>query len=135
MNRLILDTNIVSAYLKRHPLVTPRLTAYYSYFGKLDITIITYYEILKGLYYKDAHGPLRVFWQFIAHTEIHSLNDVAADESAKIAGYLMRIGRENQYDTDVLIAGICILLGYGICTNNEKDFQNIPGLQLENWTK
>jgi len=37
-------------------------------------------------------------------------------------------------DADLLIAASCLVHGYILVTNNKRDFENIEGLQLEDWT-
>ena len=38
-------------------------------------------------------------------------------------------------NADRLIAAHALALGLVLVTNNERDFADIPGLQIENWTK
>jgi len=45
----LIDTDILSMFFRRHPGVTPRLAAYLTRYKKLDISIVTYYEIISGL--------------------------------------------------------------------------------------
>lgn len=36
---------------------------------------------------------------------------------------------------DILLAGHALAIGAVLVTNNEKDFEKIPGLRIENWAK
>jgi tRNA(fMet)-specific endonuclease VapC len=36
-------------------------------------------------------------------------------------------------DFDLLIASTALMLGYRLVTNNERNFQRIGGLDVENW--
>jgi tRNA(fMet)-specific endonuclease VapC len=38
-------------------------------------------------------------------------------------------------DFDLVIASTALMLGYRLVANNERHFQAIPGLAIENWTK
>ena len=37
-------------------------------------------------------------------------------------------------DMDLVIGSTALTLNYHLVTNNEKHFQKIPGLKIENWT-
>ena len=49
MKRCTLDTNIISAFLKKDLRVVSRVSDYLESFDRLTINIISYYEILRGL--------------------------------------------------------------------------------------
>jgi PIN domain nuclease of toxin-antitoxin system len=49
MKRCTLDTNIISAFLKKDLKVVSRVSDYLESFDRLTINIISYYEILRGL--------------------------------------------------------------------------------------
>jgi predicted nucleic acid-binding protein len=34
---------------------------------------------------------------------------------------------------DLIIAATCLSLGYGVLTANQREFQRVPGLVVENW--
>ena len=38
-------------------------------------------------------------------------------------------------DLDLVIASTALVYSYSLVTNNERHFQNIPGLRLENWAR
>ena len=49
MKNALLDTNIVTAFLKGNPTVVERVEQYVNEYESLTISIISYYEILRGL--------------------------------------------------------------------------------------
>jgi len=49
MKRGLLDTNILSYYLRGVPAVVERAREYLSFFGALEFSIVSYYEVLRGL--------------------------------------------------------------------------------------
>jgi len=55
MKRCTLDTNIISAFLKKDLRVVSRVSDYLESFDRLTINIISYYEILRGLKDPDGH--------------------------------------------------------------------------------
>jgi tRNA(fMet)-specific endonuclease VapC len=44
-------------------------------------------------------------------------------------------GGKSVDDFDLVIASTALVYSYSLVTNNERHFQNIPGLQLENWAR
>lgn len=46
---------------------------------------------------------------------------------------LRKVGKSID-DMDLLIASICLANDLVLVTNNKKHFENIPNLQIENWT-
>jgi len=49
MKRCTLDTNIITAFLKKELKVVKRVSDYLEFFDRLSINVISYYEILRGL--------------------------------------------------------------------------------------
>ena len=54
MKKCILDTDVLSEFFKGNDAVVKRVDEYLKYLNTLNITIITFYEVLKGLEYFDA---------------------------------------------------------------------------------
>ena len=54
MNRALIDTDILSYYLKGDNDVIKNFEKYLDYFEILEISIITYYEIVSGLHTKNS---------------------------------------------------------------------------------
>ena len=50
----LIDTDILSLFFKNHPNVTARFASYLNNYKNINISIITYYEILSGLKHRDA---------------------------------------------------------------------------------
>lgn len=50
----LLDTDILSAVMRQHPLALARARAYLAVHQRLTFSIITRYEILRGLHAKNA---------------------------------------------------------------------------------
>ncbi|MEB3215595.1 MAG: hypothetical protein VKN72_04935 [Nostocales cyanobacterium 94392] len=53
MNPALIDTNIVSLFFRNNPNVVARFHAYLKEYDKLNISIITYYEIVSGLKHRE----------------------------------------------------------------------------------
>lgn len=130
----VLDTDILSAILKKDPAVLPRARAYLSEHGHFTLSILTRYEIMRGLKAKSATTQLAAFELFCAQNEILPLTDAVVTEASDIYADLTRRG-EPIGDADILIAASALVRGWAVVTNNERHFRRISGLQVENWLK
>ncbi len=72
------------------------------------------------------------FDRFCATINILPINDEVIVKAAEIYGDLHRRG-ELIGDADILIAATALVNGLAIITNNEKHFERITGLGVENW--
>ena len=130
----IVDTDILSAVMRRNPVVIPKARAYISEYGRFTLSIITRYEILRGLKAKDAMTQVIAFDQFCLKNIILPLTDEIVVRAAEIYADLRKQG-ELISDADILIAASALVHGLGIITNNENHFKRIMDLQFENWLK
>ena len=134
MTESIVDTDILSFYFKGDVKVVEQFGAYLKEFDQINISIITYYEIIGGLKFKKAEKQIQGFEEFINNNNIIHISE----ESAKIAGGIYADHRQRGITigtSDVLIAGIAIENGLTLVTNNEKHYESIQGLKIENWKK
>ncbi len=75
MPRSLLDTDVLSAILRANPVVTTRAGEYLAQHGALTFSIITRYEVLRGLKAKNATTQLEAFERFCGTCEILPLTD------------------------------------------------------------
>ncbi len=127
MKPAMLDTDILSEFLRGNPKVIEKADEYLKEYGRISLSIITYYEILNGLLYKDARKQLVKFENFVALNKVIPLTMRMAKAAAVIQADLRKKGIQIGH-TDTLIAGIAI-------TNNTDHFRRIKGLEIANWTK
>lgn len=130
----LIDTDILSAIMRKNPVVIAGARSYLAIHRRFTISIITRYEILRGLKAKDATGQLRHFESFCAKNLILPLTDEIIVRAADIYAALRRKG-ELMGDADILIAASAMKNGLGVVTNNEEHFKRITGLRTENWLK
>lgn len=64
MNRVLIDTDILSYYFKGDLDVVNNFNRYLDHHDLLEISLITYYEITSGLLAKGALKQLSVFESF-----------------------------------------------------------------------
>jgi len=125
VTRFLLDTDCaVYAMLGRYPALRARLVECEP--GEVAISVVSYAEILLG----ESMGKppnLDVINDFVSVVPV-----LAFDEAAgRICGQLSL--RRAPFDR--LIAAHALSLGATVVTNNERDFADVPGLNVENWTR
>ena len=131
---VVLDTDIISAVMREDPAVLSKALAYLVEHGRFTFSTITRYEILRGLEAKQARRQIADFEALCNQSTILSLTKDAVAKAAEIYGDLTRRGQLVS-DADILIAASALVHGLGVVTNNERHFQRIKGLQVENWLK
>jgi tRNA(fMet)-specific endonuclease VapC len=134
MKPSMLDTDILSEFLRGAPKVIARVDEHLKEYGFISLSIITYYEILNGLLYKDAKKQLIKFEEFVELNKVIPLTLRMANAAAIIQADLRKKGTEIGH-TDTLIAGIALTSELQLVTNNTAHFKRIKGLDIANWTK
>ena len=132
--QVVLDTDILSALMRKNRHVIAQARAYLLEHGQFTISIITRYEILRGLKAKQAAQQITRFEAFCVRNEILTITDEVIVMAAEIYADLYRRG-ELIGDADILIAATAMANGFGVATNNEDHFRRVAGLQIENWQK
>jgi len=132
--QVVLDTDILSAIMRRHTAVMPRARAYLAEHGQFMLSIITRFEILRGLKARGATRQATTFDRFCTRNIILPLTDAVVVKAAEIYADLYRRGALIS-DADILIAASALVHGLGVVTNNEEHFRRVVGLQVENWLK
>ncbi len=130
----MLDTDILSEFLRGNPKVISKVDEYIEEYGSISLSIITYYEILNGLLYKDANKQLKKFEEFTALNKVIPLTLRMAKTAAVIQADLRKKGTEIGH-TDTLIASIALTSELQLVTNNTEHFKRVKGLVIANWTK
>ncbi|MEI6433339.1 MAG: type II toxin-antitoxin system VapC family toxin [Bacteroidota bacterium] len=133
MKPSMLDTDILSEFLRGNPQVIDKVDEHLKAYGFINLSVITYYEILNGLLYKDARKQLAKFEDFVLLNRVIPLTMRMAKTAASIQSDLRKKGTEIVH-TDTLIAGIAITSKLQLVTNNSDHFNRVQGLELANWT-
>jgi len=132
MRKSLLDTSILIAFLRGEEDVVAKVEEYLEEFDRLSLSIITYYEILRGLKYMGNEKKLRDFEELMDKSEIITLDREIIDKASGIYADLKRRG-ELVEDADILIAASCPVEGMILVTDNEEHFRRIENLKIENW--
>lgn len=128
----LLDTDNLSAVMRQHPNAVARARTYLAVHHRLTFSIITRYEILRGLHAKPATAQLAAFERLCQVSTIVPLTDAIVERAALIYADLHQRGALIG-DADILIAATGVAYGLLVATNNEQHYQRIPGIQLDNW--
>lgn len=134
MKQSIIDTDILSEFLRGNPNVIAKVDEHLKEFGFISLSIITYYEILNGLLYKDAKKQMAKFEEFVELNKVVPLTIRTVKISANIQADLRKKGTQIGH-TDTLIAGVAMASELQLVTNNIEHFRRIKGLAITNWTK
>ncbi len=134
MKPALIDTDVLSEFLRGNLKVVENAGKYLETYDAINFSIITYYEILNGLLYKDARKQLQKFTDFVAINKILPLAISAAKRAAEIYADLKKKGQPIGH-TDCLIAGIALVNGLQLVTNNTDHFERIDDLVVVNWLK
>jgi tRNA(fMet)-specific endonuclease VapC len=129
----LLDTDILSEVIKSRDVnVQRRAQAYLADHGELQFSIITRYEILRGLKAKDAFRQALAFELQCAQSIVLPLDDDVVVQAAEIYGLLKKQGAVIG-DADILIAATALVHDLALVTGNLDHFQRIPTLRCETW--
>ncbi len=132
MKPALVDTDILSEFLRGTTKVVENAEKYFQSYDAINFSIITYYEILNGLLYKDAKKQLKKFTDFTDLNKILPLTISAAKRAAEIYADLKKKGQPIGH-TDCLIAGIALTNSLQLVTNNTDHFKRVKGLDIVNW--
>jgi tRNA(fMet)-specific endonuclease VapC len=130
--RYLLDTDTASYIIRgAFPALDARLAAAAS--RDLAISVITRAELLFGVEKRgNPRGLARVVHAFLDRMAILPWDKDAADAYAKLRAQLERRGTPIGF-AETLIGAHALALKAALVTNNQKHFENVKGLTLENW--
>lgn len=134
MRPSLIDTDILSMFLRNHPEVTDRFASYLARYKKMNISIITYYEIMSGLKHRDARKKTAAFLEFVSENSLLPLTEHSVRISAEIYAELRKEGKPLD-DIDLLIAGIAVENRLVLVTHNQGHFGRIGRLETEDWSE
>jgi tRNA(fMet)-specific endonuclease VapC len=132
--RSLLDTDVLSAILRGDPKAIGTARDYLAEHGAFAFSIITRYEILRGLKAKNAEAQIRTFDRLCDASVIVPLTDEIVVKAAEIYAMLKQRGLPTG-DADILIAATALTHDLAVVTNNEDHFQRVPGLHAANWLR
>jgi tRNA(fMet)-specific endonuclease VapC len=139
--RYLLDTDHISTIQRRSGDSYQRLRDRMSQYPATDfaLCVVNFHEQSLGAnnIIQKARTPSEVasgyqllseILQGLAAAPVLDLDQTAAERFEKLRAQRVRIGT-----MDLRIAAICLTRNLTLLTRNHKDFQQVPGLQFENW--
>jgi tRNA(fMet)-specific endonuclease VapC len=130
MNGYLLDTNIVTAQLKRHPGVRQRIRDAELAGHPVRLNAVSYYETKRGLLAIGAHRQLDAFKRLWRVLGIVMIDQAALDKAAELYATLRASGQLIE-DADLLIAAMALVHDMTLVTHDMAHFARISGLQVE----
>ncbi|MDJ1168159.1 PIN domain-containing protein [Roseofilum sp. BLCC_M154] len=128
----LLDTNVVSAILRKNLTVKQKLVQLSVQKKRAYISGITYYEVKRGLMASNATRKLAEFERICRRTPILFWNDIAIlEKAAEIHAYLKKRGMRLE-DADIFIAAIAIIREL-VLVSHDSDMLRVPELTVEDW--
>lgn len=142
MTQFILDTDHVSLWFRGHSSICARVAQSSS---NIAVTIVTVQELFNGWVVNInnpafANNLVEVYTRFWATVEFLQGVKILNFDAAANARYLQLLQehpplRKNWIQKDVRIAAIVLSVNGVLVTRNQRDFSQIPGLVLEDWTQ
>lgn len=139
MTLYVLDTDQLTLLRRGHPEVTQRVAAVTP--SELAITVITVEEQLTGWYTQirkarsaeklaRAYDGLFQVVEFLRQVRVLPFTRSAVDRYLELRKALPRAGK-----LDLSIAAIVLDHQGILISRNRQDFENVPGLPLEDWAQ
>ena len=131
----MLDTNICSFILRPHsPQVLQNLQLCSDQRHRIVISAVTYAELRFGAIGKKASPKHNIIVnEFLERVDaVLAWDQASVDETVTIKKYLSDRGITIG-NNDVMIAGHAISELCVLVTNNTREFDRVPGLEVEDW--
>lgn len=129
----LLDTDTLSEIMRgRDSNIVQKAREYLRTHGQFRISIITRYEILRGLKAKQASRQITLFEERCRKSILYPLIDTIIIKASDIYAYLYNQGLLIS-DADILIASTALVNNLTLITGNLEHFNRIPNLISQNW--
>ena len=128
MTGYVLDTNIVTAYLKRNAMVRGRIRDAELAGQPVRLNAVSYYETKRGLLAIDAPVQRAAFERLWRVLGIVMLDHAALDRAAELYADLRSRGQLIE-DADLLSAAIALVHDMVLVTNNTTHFNRIEAVR------
>ena|SRR5438128_1247191 len=139
MSLYILDTDTLSLLQERHPVVVARVAAHSP--DEIAVTVVSVEEQLSGWYRQLRRGKkpeelAKVYDRLTAAVRsLSRLPLISFSESAMLRARSLQKLKLNVRKLDLCIAAIALEQPAVVVTGNVRDFQRVPGLTVEDWSK
>ncbi|MEL6535672.1 MAG: type II toxin-antitoxin system VapC family toxin [Bacteroidota bacterium] len=131
---VVLDTDTVSLFFRKNMGVVKNIETHLLHHGYIYLSVITVYEVLNGLYWRDNKRNLNSFKAFVAANRVLSIEQETVEIAARNFADLRKRGITIGHN-DVMIAACALQHNLELVTRNTKHFQHISHLQHSNWAE
>ena len=131
MTAYLLDTNIVSAILRKDGAVEGRLRQTVPAKDRVWLSAVVFYESKRGLLKRDAKKQMQALERLVGRFEWCDVLQEDWELAARLWAERVKAGRPIE-DADLLIAVQAKRLSAILVTDNEKDFDGFD-VMVENW--
>jgi len=133
MKPALIDTDILSLFFRNDLAVIEHFREYLQEYGRIEISILTFYEILSGLKHRDALKQIDMFCEFVKHNTVLPITEKSVEISSDIYATLRKKGNQLD-DIDILIAGVALAHDLILVTHNVHHFNRIEDLEVIDWS-
>src|SRR5208283_6178000 len=97
------------------------------------ISTVVLAELYSGAYkHPNPSRLLALIADLLQEVAVLDFDSGCAEQFGKVQGGLLRQGIMVP-ETDLMIASVALIYDLTLVTHNTADFQNIPGLRLDDW--
>ena len=126
----LLDTDICSAHMRRPAGLAHR---FFQHAGGIAISSVSLAELYSGAYKRPQSARLlALIADLMPDVAVLDFDANCAEQFGRVRGALLRQGIQTA-TADLMIASVALVHDLTLVTHNTVDFQNIPGLRLEDW--
>ena len=139
MKKCILDTDHVSLILQNSPQVITNAAKH-----EISVTIVTVQELFNGWVGRindpslvhNLPGLYSKLWTTVKYLQTIEVLDFTPEADTCLKKLLKDNPplRKNRLEKDMRIAAIALSIGATVITRNKRDFGQVPGLSIEDWT-
>jgi len=90
MKKALIDTKIISAFMRGDASVIQKAEKYLRFHRIFSVSVITYYEIIRGLKALSSTSKVNAFKEFMSSCEVLDLDSLTAEKVAEIYDVLKK---------------------------------------------
>ena len=139
MTRVLLDTDHVSLHERGQLSIRDRLASFPT--EEIAVSVVTVEEMLRGrlaILARRSEGEARAHaYAKLLETVLFfgTIPVVPFDMSCEIQFQALRAMRLRVGSRDLRIAATALVHNLLLITRNQRDFEQVPGLRIENWSQ
>jgi predicted nucleic acid-binding protein len=120
----VIDTSVTIDFLRGEKSAVSRIDSAQRTGDSIGISAVSLFELLHPLHHRKLDAQEKIVRSFVHQLRLLPLDAEAAEESARIMGSLLRIGKPVNA-LDVLIAGTAVSSGAEMIIAADRDYEQI----------